>query len=230
VRLARIAAWVLAALACVAPVAVQGQVLKCASHTIAANDAHALLAAATRVAGPLMVDKVIRGACMNPGHGNAWLNAKSEPQQDGSWLVHDVSCDRDVSRWHCELSSIRHGSTDVERDGKHLQVDFTLPADLDLTQARQIVARAFAISPGVRDAQECFSRRSSAGPAAEPQISKDVQAAFDVSGGTVTAEIGRDPVGGYSWITVNGIILEFTSPTPTGEWGFDCWSIEVVVT
>jgi len=164
---------------------------------------------------------------MNPGRGRLWFEAEPEPQPDGSVIKPHFLCTREIGPWNCEALQTRLATFDVIRGGVTHRVEFELPPDLAMTDARQIVPRAFELGPSVLDSQEC---RREPDPNGSEVLTKK---AFAPSDFDPTTEGGWREIlaqdNGDLAVVVDGNGLLF-SRAPDGTWTFSCWYVLIVVT
>jgi len=212
-----------------APPVARAAWLRCDSHTVTASDAAKARIVARRVAGSLAVVETPKHICMNPGSGSLWFEAAKEPQPDGSELRHSVRCGRGRGAWSCELTTQRHAFADFDVAGAHKHVEMDLPMVFDVDQARQIVARAFAIGPTVQRLQACGAIPEADDTSYSQQSLQELHDAFSGNEPVQYAQVAAI-VDGKARVIVSDTVLSLVRSADGTDWQLDCWDIEVVVT
>lgn len=200
--------------------------IRCDSRQITAQDFEKGKAAARRAAGASKLATSLPNICMNPGRGRLWFEAEPEPQADGSVVKRHFVCTREMGPWSCEALQTRVAHFDVMHDGASHAVEFELPPDLAMADARQLVTRAFELGPSVLDSQQCTRAPDPNVPDALPKKAFAPED-FDPTGDGDGREILAEDNGDMAVINgTNGIVF---SRSPDGTWTFHCWSVWITV-
>lgn len=205
---------------------------KCASRTITAPDARNAIIAAQRAAKPSKVIPSSITVCMNPDESLAWYEAEPEPQFDGSLIDHSIECTRSRTPWKCEVSASRRASVDLPMGNARKTVNFNLPMDLDIDKARHFVARAMELGPTLESAQECGPGWNAPDTPRGRENLEEIRGVFTVNPGSNWATVEQEAGGAISVSIFTEAIFElrFIPPDDGGEWQFNCWLIDIVVT
>jgi len=209
------------------PAVTHAGMLECASHSISARDLASATAVARRVAGSSRLARSGRRVCMNPDRGRVWYEAVPEPQPDGSIVQPHILCTRERGPWGCEVLKDRTADIDVQHDGAKLTLKFQLPVDLDLGDARKIVAHAFEIAPSLLNSQECGWEPDPGNP--DEGAKKAFKAGdFDPAKTTYWKEIQPRPDGNLA-VIFDGNGIEFSHSPGGPNWNFSCWNVWIVL-
>lgn len=202
--------------------------LKCDSQTMVSSDYAALKRAATRAAAPHLLNWKDVTPCLNPGRGRVWIAGIAEPQSDGTRIDVAMLCLREARPWKCELQNQRRYEFSMRVHGRDQAFRLDIPPGLDAGEARAFAVQAFerGATLSARDACESTPR--------EPRTARDderdeyMDSTFTARERPVDASIEVTERG--MTFTLGGFALDFSRPSPSVPWKFECWSIVVIVT
>lgn len=204
--------------------------LKCTSQKMTMSDFAPMKHAATRAAGVHVLDWHDVGACMNPGWGRAWIQAKPEPQADGSRLLITVWCERGPAPWTCVAYSRRWYAFTLALQGREQQFDLEIPENFSVEDARKVTARAFDRATTLTTAELCGAQPGRARTKQDDEAEARLRQAIAVRDEPMTGDIRDNPQGTLLSIDDEVSFLFSREPAAVDEKKFDCWGEIVVVT
>jgi len=200
---------------------------KCTSTQVTLADYNALMGVARRAAKGHELDK-LQWACMNPGSGNVLIHGVPEPQPDGTEIHVSVGCDRQPSRWKCEVTTIRHWKSSLTLRGREQKFDVSLPMEMGLEEARSLIRLGLEQGPAMSAQQACEHASYATITPLDEENASDLRGAFTPGEGVFDGEIEIDGNTGTLWSGFE--LLRFSRPLGGSAWEVRCWSFVVVVT
>ncbi len=204
-------------------------VLRCDYRTMVKADYAALKSAATRTAAPHLLDWHGFSPCMNPGSGRAWIDARPEPQPDGSRLDFRATCERDIGPWKCELEVNRHYEFALPLNGHERKFDFVIPEHLAVAEARALVARALEKAPTLRQVEGCGAKPDDPPDAWYSNARKELVEALASGESPITGSIQEDADSTEVFLSDDIGFRYSRIPDAASEKTFQCWATYVVV-
>ncbi len=202
----------------------------CASHKMTTSDYAPMKHAATRAAGIHVLDWHSVGTCMNPGSGRAWIQAKPEPQADGSRLLITVWCERGRNPWTCEAQVQRRYAFALALHGREQQFDLAIPENFSVEDARKFTARAFDRAATLTTAEECGAVPGRAGTKQDEETEQRLRQAIAFRDEPMSGDIEDSPEGTRLSIDDEVSFRFSREPAAVDEKKFECWGEIVVVT
>ncbi len=205
-------------------------VLKCDSRRMSASDFNAVKSVARRAAGNHVLDWQKVSPCMNPGRGRVWIEAKAEPQADGSVVALALECLREARPWKCKILTRRWLKFSIPLAGREQQFVLDIPEHVSVEGVRRFTARAFETAGALTSLGYCGATPEDPPTSWDANAEVRLRETMALKGSPISGSIVEDAESTSLYLE-DSVVLSFSRlPDDVDEKTFKCWSEIVVVT